>query len=275
MNLLHHPFYETDNSLPFYLRIIGGLDQQIPIDRPEGYPYFQLVYVREGSGILRVDQQEVTVTSGMCMIIPKNTGHHYEASSPTWATDFIALDGFGLEGVVASFKLNKLQVISIEEQKKHLQDLQHIYHMSLNVNKKDADMISLAIYELLIMIKKTLVKSRESNHDETRVKAERMKSYIQKHHHEDIALEAIALEAGCTKQYACKLFKSAFGQRPIEYLNAYRIKQSMQLLLNQGEMRVGDIAIKVGFRDASYFGVVFKSQVGMTPARYRLENRYS
>ena len=47
-----------------------------------------------------------------------------------------------------------------------------------------------------------------------------------------------------------------------------RIEHSKELLLGN-DMKVYEIAEKVGYRNVDYFHIKFKRQVGMTPAEFR------
>ena len=64
------------------------------------------------------------------------------------------------------------------------------------------------------------------------------------------------------------LIKEKTGKTPVEYLNGYRIEKASQLLLNS-DQSVTEIAFSCGFNDLSYFIKTFKSQKGISPAKFR------
>jgi AraC-like DNA-binding protein len=68
--------------------------------------------------------------------------------------------------------------------------------------------------------------------------------------------------------YLTYCFRREVGMTPISYLNRYRVNQAKQLL-GEGEKSVTEIAMSVGFSDSSYFGRVFRRQVGVSPDAYR------
>ena len=53
-----------------------------------------------------------------------------------------------------------------------------------------------------------------------------------------------------------------------EYLRNIRIEEAKKLLRNT-DLKVFEIAMKVGFNDAGYFSKRFEDTVGMTPNEYR------
>jgi two-component system response regulator YesN len=64
------------------------------------------------------------------------------------------------------------------------------------------------------------------------------------------------------------LYKAATGQNVNEYLTALRIEKAKELLLD-GHKKTHEVALSVGYRDASYFSALFKKRVGRSPSAYR------
>ena len=54
-------------------------------------------------------------------------------------------------------------------------------------------------------------------------------------------------------------------------LTAYRIDRAVELL-QQTDIPVREIAVRVGYTDANYFTKVFKRHLGVTPTEYRNHN---
>jgi len=65
------------------------------------------------------------------------------------------------------------------------------------------------------------------------------------------------------------LFKVATGSSFVHYLNGFRVAKA-QALLESTELPVAAIACEAGFCDQSYFGLVFRRHVQMTPQQYRV-----
>ena len=63
-------------------------------------------------------------------------------------------------------------------------------------------------------------------------------------------------------------FKQEMRVSITQYITRIRIEQA-QRLLNESDLKVGEIAGRVGLSDPRYFNTVFKRQVGMTPSEYR------
>lgn len=71
-----------------------------------------------------------------------------------------------------------------------------------------------------------------------------------------------------SESHFMSFFKQVTGLSFMKYLNQYRIERSQALLANTDES-MASISLEMGFCDQSYFGMVFRRLVGMTPAAYR------
>ena len=68
--------------------------------------------------------------------------------------------------------------------------------------------------------------------------------------------------------YFRMLFCREIGVSPRKFLENSRIERAKKLLLTENQP-LAELALELGFSTQSHFGEVFRSAVGMTPARYR------
>lgn len=94
------------------------------------------------------------------------------------------------------------------------------------------------------------------------------KAYIHANYSRDIAIDDIADHVFLNSNYLCSVFKKETGMTLIAYLTEYRMNQAMALVSGT-LMRVSDIARKVGYRNPSYFNMIFKNHFGNTPTAFR------
>lgn len=85
---------------------------------------------------------------------------------------------------------------------------------------------------------------------------------------EDLSLDAVADTVRLSPGYVSGLFKKGTGQSFVKYLTDYRMEKAKELLL-ETNLKIGDIAQKVGYADSSYFGTVFRGRFGASPAKFR------
>lgn len=71
-----------------------------------------------------------------------------------------------------------------------------------------------------------------------------------------------------SKNYFCRYFKQHTGKTFSDYLTALRM-QTAKDFLHSTNLRVSDIAARIGYGTTSHFISVFKSACGVTPTEYR------
>ena len=69
-----------------------------------------------------------------------------------------------------------------------------------------------------------------------------------------------------------RIFKSIFNLSPHEFLQKHKFRYA-QNLLAFSDMKIIEIANKVGFKNLSQFNLIFKRNFGLTPGEYRKINK--
>lgn len=103
------------------------------------------------------------------------------------------------------------------------------------------------------------------HHDET---VAAIQDSINARSSEKLSIDALARDHHINLRSLNRRFKEVTGVSPLNYLQQKRISNACELLL-QTDMSVADIALTVGYEDASYFSSLFKRQMQMPPQRYR------
>ena len=85
---------------------------------------------------------------------------------------------------------------------------------------------------------------------------------------DNLSIQKIADQVFYTPNYISTMFRNATGERITEYIARVRIDKAVEFLLNT-DLKVSDIATKVGFENANYFSTVFKKLKGCYPKKYR------
>ena len=94
-------------------------------------------------------------------------------------------------------------------------------------------------------------------------------SYIDDHFQdEDISLNRVAREVNISANYLSAVFSQEMHTTFVEYLTAKRMEKA-RALLRSSELRSGEIALAVGYKDPHYFSFLFKKTQGCTPRDYR------
>ena len=97
-------------------------------------------------------------------------------------------------------------------------------------------------------------------------------SYIDHNFQSNLTLEEVAPLFGYNSVYFGKVFSKSTGSSFNSYLNERRILQARKLL-EDDDLKIYEIAARVGYSDVDYFSKKFRSQEGISPADYRRQLR--
>lgn len=102
----------------------------------------------------------------------------------------------------------------------------------------------------------------------------RIKTYIDDYYYKNITATELSEVFHFSSKYIRNLFVLYYGLSPKQYLQKKRMQRAEELLVETDE-RIGKIALSVGYSDPLLFSKMFAKQYGMSPKKYRLENRKS
>lgn len=103
--------------------------------------------------------------------------------------------------------------------------------------------------------------------------AERAMEYIDGNYQDtSLSLNSVSKALAISTSYFSALFKAQTGETFIEALTKVRLEKAKELLRTT-ELKSYEIAEKVGYSDAHYFGSIFKRNEGITPKEYAKGNK--
>ena len=92
--------------------------------------------------------------------------------------------------------------------------------------------------------------------------------FIDANYGDPIPVEQAALLVRMSKSNFMRFFKQVAGQPFVAYLNHFRIAKA-EVLLTTTDKTIAEVSQEVGFCDQSYFGLVFRSVIGVSPRDYK------
>jgi len=93
--------------------------------------------------------------------------------------------------------------------------------------------------------------------------------YIDQHYSNvDLSLDEIAQVLGVAPNYLSNLFSRSVGVKLFDYINDYRIKKSVEMLL-ESDKTINEISLLNGFGTSRNYIRVFKKYMNTTPGAYR------
>ena len=92
--------------------------------------------------------------------------------------------------------------------------------------------------------------------------------YIERHYDKELHLELIADEFGLSPKYVSRLYKDATGLSITDTISRTRMEKAKELLLDT-DLKIGDIAERIGIHSRTTFLRLFKKYEGVSPMDYR------
>lgn len=143
--------------------------------------------------------------------------------------------------------------------------LSDLYFQRLEKAKSIIEMLALlkeVQLDYALRVRKVLDKRNKTSY------VEKCKSYVTKHLNKPFTMEDIAKAVGISIPHLTRLFSRQEGIGVMEYVRAKRIDTAADMLRYTNDS-LSEIAAHLCFPSQSYFGVVFKKYMGLTPKQYR------
>lgn len=267
---IQYPLTNSETQkLPFYVLHVGSMEFQHPCYRPNGLTDYQFLFCTSGRGHLVVSGESYTLTAGMGVFFRPFVPHEYYAEQDPWTTHWVLFNGTAVDMVPSIQHMGQSHVFHVVAPEKLALLHNKIYASAEIGGLLNITDISLNLYEFLLESDSCIGNTPVSKHGLREKQLLDVIAYIEANYQKDISLETLAAIAGITPQHLCRLFKTTYHMRPMEYLTNYRMKHAKFLLMTQKELTLKEIASSVGFRDVSYFCYIFKKSEGITPSEFK------
>ena len=251
-----------------------------------GHDFLEFTYVISGEMEHNVDGNYSTVKKGDYFIVDHGTMHEYKQTSKEqlrvinllFFPEFVerTLAGYkSFEDVVNSYLLRfSYKSLSDSPTGKAFSDNKGLIQETLNrimseyKDKKYGyiEYIRCKLIEILIITMRKISRN-EKQVGKSDVIIE-ITEYIKKHYTEKIKLSDMAKKYNYSLSYISKKFTEETGMNFSDYLQHIRIEQSCRLLENS-DLRINEIASKVGYDNVKFFNRVFKDVLKLTPREFK------
>lgn len=114
----------------------------------------------------------------------------------------------------------------------------------------------------------------DRDYDKTNDKIKMMMIYVHEHYAEKISVAEIAAAAFSSERECFRVFHDCLHMTPVEYIKSYRLQMACNLLAT-GRESITFISQACGLGSSSYFGKVFREQIGCTPIEYRKNRQHN
>ncbi|WP_168121242.1 AraC family transcriptional regulator [Paenibacillus sp. HB172176] len=253
---------------PFVIRSARNLLEPGFSTGPRTISHYQLQYIQEGEGTIRVNDREYAARKGALFFWGPNTPHqitsdvnnpliilglqfHFVSSGcPVRFTDF---PGYPTEWMITT----QARIDAL------LLDLANEYALQRLYWQETAN--SLCRVLLLLLARQIQQLSPSTGVWET---TEQILRFMQEHYHEPLTNDKIAKAFHFHPSYVNKLISIATGQTLHQYLVNIRINQAVDKLYTTN-LSIQEVAESVGYANIHHFSRLFKKKMGVSPSELR------
>lgn len=285
----------SETGLPIVVKSVQKImDARHHPDHISIHNEFELVYLQEiDKGTFYIDDKTINVRANDLILIKPNIPHYLKVEC-TRPCRFIVL-----KFSFAKTDEQRISNISVNDFLSFISDsndtggfftissnycsnisaiMQQIMHESKSPDGESDFLRSLLTMELFVWLSRSLRIQWESNlatkgHKMQEI-LESAKLFIDKNYNTDISLSDIAEYVYISTSHFARAFKKQYDISPIQYLLGVRIEKA-KTLLEETNLKVGDIAASVGFSAQQRFNDIFKKHLGLSPGEYRQKYKES
>ena len=285
----------SETGLPIVVKSVQKImDARHHPDHISIHNEFELVYLQEiDKGTFYIDDKTINVRANDLILIKPNIPHYLKVEC-TRPCRFIVL-----KFSFAKTDEQRISNISVNDFLSFISDsndnggfftissnycsnisaiMQQIMHESKSPDGESDFLRSLLTMELFVWLSRSLRTQWESNlatkgHKMQEI-LESAKLFIDKNYNTDISLSDIAEYVYISTSHFARAFKKQYDISPIQYLLGVRIEKAKSLL-EETNLKVGDIAASVGFSAQQRFNDIFKKHLGLSPGEYRQKYKES
>ncbi len=235
---------------------------------------YGLVYILDGKAGFYMENETITAVPGTIMFLPEKAKYTVEAFS---REDFIHYTvNFGIQpdqalnGPLYSY-ITGDKIVTLNTKNNTMFESGFVRLLSIWNDKKSGFRLAAKaqLYTLISEFFNELSTSSLKRSELMRISP--VKEYIDSNFDKQITITQLAKLCDLSETHMRRLFHDIYHISPIEYQIELRMMRAKDLLLSK-MYTVSEVAELCGFTDSSYFGRLFKSNVGISPLKYKNTN---
>lgn len=245
------------------------------INRPTGCNEFLFIYCKEGCGWIELYGKQQQLEANQFIILPQNIPHAYGADEQSpWTIYWIHFRGS--KAPLFSNHFDKPTSVPPSAQSRIEERLDLFEEIFFTLNE-DTSMDRMHYANLcfahflgsFLFINIYRSKFRRKEYSENIMN--RVVHYMDDNIESNLKLDDFANFCRYSKSYFYRKFVKETGRSPMDYFTRMKINKACKLLI-QTDMKVNQIASKLGFRESQYFSRTFSNVMGLSPLEFRKQN---
>ncbi|HSV11670.1 MAG TPA: AraC family transcriptional regulator [Hanamia sp.] len=241
-------------------------------ERMHGVDQHILIYCLEGKGIAQIKEEEYDLDPGDFILIPANTVHQYSADDTNpWTIYWVHFKGDVANNIIEMFVQKNISfkgTINYQDSRIHL--FEDIYsNLEMGYSSDNLCYVNMCLQYFLtsfIFNEHYNIADKKQSNDTINCSITFMQENIDKM----LTLKSLSDCVHLSASHFSFLFRKKTGFSPIEHFNHLKVQKACQYLLFT-DLRIKEIADKLGIEDPYYFSRMFTKIMGMSPAAYRIK----
>ena len=266
--------YQSKNEITkqLYLTHIGYYPKALFHfrERAEGINENIFIYCEEGIGWVEYKGERHELSKNQAFILPANQAHAYgSGNSNPWSIYWFHFKGENIN----LFSSIIGQVINVEESdKSRYKDrfllFEEMYqNLAMGYSPENLEYISFCLRYFLASLKYLNQYREIKNVKETNV-VQKSILYMKENLENKITLKDIAKNMGYSSSRLGAIFTEKTSYSPMDYYNQLKIQRACSYL-QFSDLKLKEIAFRLGFYDPFHFSKAFKQEMEITPKEYR------
>ncbi len=239
-------------------------------EREHGTKENIFIYCEQGKGWVSLEGEKHYLTKDQAFILPANKAHAYGADLHNpWSIYWIHFCGDN----TPMFSSIIGKIIHVEESDKsrysdRFELFEEIYqNLEMGYNPENLEYTSFCLMHFLASLKYINQFREIKNVKETDV-IQKSILFMKDNLENKISLEDIAAHAGYSSSHFGSIFSEKTSYAPMVYYNQLKIQRACSYL-QFSDLKIKEIAFRLGFYDPFHFSKAFKLEMEITPKEYR------
>lgn len=235
--------------------------------RNEGAEQHILIYCAEGKGYVKLNNVNYLLLPGDVIIIPKGYPHLYASEDDApWTIYWMHFLGNTADKIASKYIESNNFKRTIRANTQFIELFNTIYNnLERGYSLDTISYVNMCLWHFLALVS---FNNKPDTDSITKSKIDTAIDFFKEHLNKTITVEEVSTAVSLSTSHFSALFKNKTGFSPIEYFNQLKIQKACQYLYFT-DMKVKEIALKLGIVDQYYFSRLFSGIMGMSPIKYR------
>jgi AraC-like DNA-binding protein len=241
--------------------------------------HFLFHYILSGKGVLTsTDDREEThdyhLGGGQGFLIWPGQRNTYMADEKDpWTYAWVEFDGLKARELVLrsglSFNYLVYSALNLEDREKMKNELLYIVH---HAESPPLELIGHLYLFIGALINSSSLRKKVTGGSLRDFYVRESLTFIEQHYQDEISVSDIAAFCNLDRGYLGKIFKHVFNESPQKFLIRYRMNKACELMKITNRT-ISEISDMVGYPNPLNFSRTFSNAMGISPRKWRNENR--